>query len=72
MSAVDPNVILCGGPAETLPVAERVRRIEKLDETFKLPVGNRREHFLPSARTQIYEGLELRVFTWAYRTFIAE
>lgn len=72
MSVADPNAILCGGPAESLPAAERVRRIEKLDETFKLPVGNRREHFVPSTLTQVHEGLELRVFTWAYRTFTAE
>jgi Family of unknown function (DUF5988) len=72
MSVTAPNAILCGGPAETLPTAERVRHIERLDETFKLPVGNRREHFLPSTHTQMYEDLELHVFNWAYRTFTAE
>ncbi|MGW7007547.1 DUF5988 family protein [Streptomyces sp. NPDC054933] len=72
MGTADPNAILSGGTARTLPIDRRIRRVENLDDTFKLFTGDRYAHFVPSADTELHDGRLLRVFTWVRDTYVAE
>ncbi|MFI6156908.1 DUF5988 family protein [Kitasatospora sp. NPDC051170] len=71
MSANLPNVLLTGGPSELVDAA-RVIRVEDLDARVTILFGNRYEHFSRSGETVETTQGELHVFTWAYRTYIAE
>jgi hypothetical protein len=69
-----PNITLRGGPVEAtlqlphLPVCH----IEDRTDTYKLFMGNRYEHFVPTTETVSFGGEDLQVFVWAGRTFVAE
>ncbi|MET9972557.1 DUF5988 family protein [Streptomyces sp. NPDC006356] len=68
---VRPNVILQGGSA--VPDEERVRYLENTQDTFKLPIENRYEHYKPTGATWTQpDGSDLLVFEWVYRTYVAE
>ncbi|MEU3693359.1 MULTISPECIES: DUF5988 family protein [Streptomyces] len=66
-----PNVILQGGRA--VPDQERVRYVENTEDTFKLFLGNRYEHYRANGSTHAHhDGRGLLVFEWMYRTYVAE
>ncbi|MEU2826384.1 DUF5988 family protein [Streptomyces sp. HNA39] len=68
---VRPNAILQGG--STVPDEERVRFVEDTQDTFKLFLGNRYEHYRPTGTTRTHQdGSDLLVFEWMYRTYVAE
>jgi hypothetical protein len=66
-----PNVILRGGP-DFLPEEERTRYVGDVDNKLKLLFGNAYEHFQPTGDTVDREGVQLRVFEWSLRTYVAE
>lgn len=67
-----PNAFLRGIPISLLIDGARERRVDEIDETLKLFMGNRHEHFRPLAETVTIGGRELRVFEWTHSTFVAE
>lgn len=68
---VRPNVILQGGSA--VPDEERVRYVENTQDTFKLFLENRYEHYKPTGSKHVHrDGSDLLVFEWIYRTYVAE
>ncbi len=72
MRILHATAILCGGGADELPLVERIRYLADVDQTFKLYLHNRYEHFTPSDETLLHEGRPLRVFVWSTRTYVAE
>ena len=70
--ATTPNAVLAGGPAHSLPEAERLRHITSSESKLKLLRGNRYEHFQRTAETILHELGELRVFAWIGSTYVAE
>jgi hypothetical protein len=66
------NVILRGG-GPLIPDGERIRYVANPTERFKLFLGNRYEHYEPTASRQKHDdGRELLVLKWVYRTYVAE
>ncbi|MET9293105.1 DUF5988 family protein [Streptomyces sp. NPDC003077] len=66
-----PNAILQGGTA--VPDDERIRYVEDTQDTFKLFLKNRYEHYKPTGdMRKHHDGSELLVFEWMYRTYVAE
>jgi hypothetical protein len=49
-----------------------VRHIEDRTDPYKLFMGNRYEHFVPTTETVSFGGEDLQVFVWAGRTYVAE
>ncbi|GAA0467517.1 DUF5988 family protein [Streptomyces stramineus] len=72
MSDNVPNIVLLGGPNSGLDHHERIRYTEDLESAVKVFRGNRYEHFHPTDETTVQGGLELRVFRWRSRTYVAE
>ncbi|MCW7945669.1 hypothetical protein AAW14_27635 [Streptomyces hygroscopicus] len=69
--SITPNAILRGGAG--VPDQERVRYVANIADTFKLHLANRYEHYEPTdAKHTRHDGLELRVFEWVCRTYVAE
>ncbi|MBH1937178.1 hypothetical protein I5Q34_23390 [Streptomyces sp. AV19] len=67
-----PNAVLVGGPHSGLEQDERIRYTEDLNSSIKVFRGNRYEHFHPTDETTVQDELELHVFRWAGRTYVAE
>lgn len=65
------KVLLVGGPA-AMPETERVRVVDTLADTVKLPRGNGYEHFAYSGESHERDGSWLAVFRWCHRTRLAE
>ncbi len=57
---------------ESEPTHLRVRYLQDCTDRYKLFLGNRYEHFEPSAETVSFGGDDLRVFIWTRRTYVAE
>ncbi|MGV9311625.1 DUF5988 family protein [Streptomyces sp. NPDC003691] len=72
MSPTEPNVVLRGGTSPYLPEVQRIRRVSDTDDTLKLLLGNRYEHFEPTAESETHQGVPLRVFRWVGSTKPAE
>ncbi|MFF5019977.1 DUF5988 family protein [Streptomyces sp. NPDC001165] len=69
--SITPNAILRGGAG--VPDEERVRYVENMADTFKLYLENRYEHYEPTdSKVAHNDGLELHVFEWVCRTYVAE
>jgi hypothetical protein len=71
MSASAPNVILRGGPMRPADQSS-TRYVDDTESTLKLLVGNAYEHFQPTGQVVEHQGLNLRVFEWIRRTYVAE
>jgi hypothetical protein len=65
-----PNVILTGGPK--LADSERVRYVENIQEKLKLFRGHHYDHFEPTGRSTLHDGLALIVFAYTGFTCVAE
>ncbi|HEY7143743.1 MAG TPA: DUF5988 family protein [Streptosporangiaceae bacterium] len=65
-----PNVILTGGPS--LVDGERIRYVENLEEKLKLLRGHHYDHFEPTGRSLLRDGLDLAVFSYSGFTRVAE
>ncbi len=70
-SASEANVILRGGPS-SIGWHERVRFVGNIQDKVKVFLGNRYEHFEPTAKTEHYLGLNLLVYRWTGSTYVAE
>ena len=66
-----PNVILVGADWAERSL-RRVRFARDLHAPLKLQVGNRYEHFHPTAQRVTVDGHELHVFEWSTFTAVAE
>ncbi|WTK18415.1 DUF5988 family protein (plasmid) [Streptomyces sp. NBC_01525] len=64
------RVMLCGGPDGSPPTWE----VESpgAQTRVKVPRGNGYEHFEFTDECAEYEGEQLPVYRWCYRTYIAE
>lgn len=65
------NAMLRGGPTH-VPTQVRVCRVDDVESTLKLSVGNGYDHFVPTPEIVEQDGCRLRVFEWTRRTYIAE
>ena len=70
--ATNPNAILTGGPAESLPDTDRIRSVAVSDINLKVLRGNRYEHFERTPEVIQHELGELSVFSWTGVTYVAE
>jgi hypothetical protein len=70
-AAPEPNVILIGADWAERSL-RRVRFARDLHAPLKLQVGNRYEHFQPTAERVTVNGRELHVFEWTTFTAVAE
>lgn len=66
-----PNAVLRDGPS-SLPLAERIRYVENLEDEVKLLSGNHYDHFEPTSHVEKFSGRDLRVFVWTGFTCVAE
>ncbi|WP_157528052.1 DUF5988 family protein [Nocardia sp. NRRL S-836] len=64
------KVVLTGGPR--VLDGEVVELADGLDAKVRVWHGAGHEHFTRSAESRLVEGEHLPVFTWSYRTKIAE
>jgi hypothetical protein len=67
-----PNIILRGGPVTGFTSELVQHHVPETESVFKLDLGNRREHFVPTPETELHDGVELRVFQWLQTTYVAE
>lgn len=67
-----PNAILQGGPESRIPTAARIRHVSECDGPVKVLVGDCYEHFAPTPDRVVHDGSELKVYSWAHRTYVAE
>ncbi|MEV7144537.1 DUF5988 family protein [Streptomyces tauricus] len=66
----EPNIFLSGG--KDIPEELRVHQVPDLTDRVKLSVHNRYEHFEATAEKRDVDGRSLRVYSWIYRTYMAE
>jgi hypothetical protein len=65
------RVWLVGGPAG-LSQGDRIREVDTLGNSIKVPRGNGYDHFTYSGESRELDGTPLPVFKWSYQTKIAE
>lgn len=70
--AQQPNVLLTGGEDAGIPEPLRLHHTARPDGPVKLFLGNRYEHFEPTADVRYLDGRALRVHIWTRRTYVAE
>ncbi|RSN53255.1 DUF5988 family protein [Actinomadura sp. WAC 06369] len=68
-----PNVYLRGGSPPEIADEERLRFVSDINvPNVKILCGNRYEHFEASPEVAQVDGIELRIFVWSRRTYVAE
>lgn len=68
-----PNVYLRGGSPPGIADEERLHFVSDIDvPNVKILCGNRYEHFEASPEIAQVNGIEVRVFLWSRRTYVAE
>ena len=71
LGARTPNAVLTGDPlGDGIP--DRIRFVSDTGTKIKILIGNRYEHFEPTSRATVVDGLELLVFAWTGSTRVAE
>ena len=65
------NVFLSGGPADISQRLVHLAEVNANDDVV-VPRGNGYEHFCPTTEFCEIDGSRLAVFSWHYRTKIAE
>ncbi|KFG72832.1 DUF5988 family protein [Streptomyces mutabilis] len=66
----EPNIWLRGGKNITDEL--RSHRLGRFTDRIKLHMENRYEHFEATSHSHEVDGRSLRVYTWIYRTYVAE
>jgi len=72
MSTPQPNTVLRGGPARGTRHELTVCHVEDTEVSVTLHRGNCYDHFQETPDRLSRDGLELRVFDWTHRTYVAE
>jgi hypothetical protein len=69
---LQPNIALRGGPSGSAAADSTIYYEQGPNEVYKLPLGNRYEHFTPTEETVSVGDRQLRVYEWTHTTYVAE